>query len=76
MVRPPKGEAARLFALLLLNETALGGVLNMDNLTLFTLILGEDEAGQRLSALAAGTRDDQLRKWVCNYLRSSKYACH
>jgi hypothetical protein len=73
---PPKGEAARLFALLMLNEPAMGGVLSPDNLTLFTLVLGVDEAGQRLSALAAGTRDDQLRKWVCNYLRQTKYACH
>jgi len=72
---PPKGEAARLFALLLLNPAVLGGALSANSLDLFTLILGEDGAGERLRALAAGTRDDHLRRWVCDYLRSSKYAC-
>jgi hypothetical protein len=56
---PPKGEAERLFAPLILNEQAMGGALSLDNLGLATLILGEDEAGQRLSPLAASTPDGQ-----------------
>jgi hypothetical protein len=37
----------------------MGGALSLDNLGLATLILGEDEAGQRLSPLAASTPDGQ-----------------
>lgn len=73
---PPKEEAPKAFALLMLNPAALGmsplhyTVIFHYPVGLACTILGQAECASRLNALAA-TPDVHLREAVCDYLESA-----